>query len=62
MVLYRRVNERRLAEARQEGREEGLVKGLEQGVGKGREYERERLREWYANLPPEVKEKLPPPF
>ena len=53
-MLARRINERRLAEAREEGREEGLEKG--------REYERERLREWYANLPAEVKERLPPPF
>ena len=53
MVLNRRMNERRLAEARQEGREEER---------KRQEEERRRLREWYANLPAEVKEKLPPPF
>ena len=52
-MLARRMNERRLAEAREEGREEER-KRLEE--------ERERLREWYANLPAEVKEKLPPPF
>ena len=65
-MLARRINERRLAEARQEGHEEGMEKGIEKGievgVEKGREYERERLREWYANLPPESKEKVPPPF
>ena len=46
MVLYRRVNERRLAAAREEGREE----------------ERRRLREWYDSLPKEFKDQLPPPF
>ena len=46
MVLYRRVNERRLAVAREEGREE----------------ERRRLREWYDKLPKEIREQLPPPF
>lgn len=61
-MLARRINERRLAEARQEGEEVGVEKGIEIGVEKGREYERKRLREWYANLPPEAKEKLPPPF
>ena len=49
-MLARRINERRLAEAREEG------------VEKGREEERKRLREWYDNLPAEAKEKLPPPF
>ena len=49
-MLARRINERRLEEARQEGREEA------------REEERRRLREWYANLPQEVKDRLPPPF
>ena len=46
MVLYRRVNERRLAVAREEGREE----------------ERRRLWEWYDKLPKEIREQLPPPF
>ena len=65
-MLARRMNERRLGEAREEGieigMEKGIEKGIEIGVEKGREYERERLREWYANLPPESKEKVPPPF
>lgn len=60
-MLARRVNERRLEEARQEGHEEGLEKGREE-ERKGLEDERQRLREWYANLPAEAKEKLPPPF
>ena len=55
----RRINERRLAEARKEGHEEGLEKSR---GGEGREEERQKLREWYANLPAEAKEKLLPPF
>ena len=54
----RRINERRLAEAREEGHEEGLEKSR----AEGREEERQKLREWYANLPAEAKEKLLPPF
>ena len=53
MVLYRRVNERRLAAAREEGREEER---------KRLEGERRRLREWYDSLPKEFKDQLPPPF
>ena len=49
MVLYRRVNERLLANARQEGRQEA------------REEERRRLREWYYSLPQDVRDQLPPP-
>ena len=45
MVLARRLNERLLAEARQEGQKE----------------ERKRWREWYDSLPKEVKEQLSPP-
>ena len=52
-MLARRINERRLAEARQEGREEERRR-LEE--------ERARLKEWYANLPQEVKDQWPPPF
>jgi type VI protein secretion system component VasK len=51
-MLARRINERRLAEAREEGREEER-KRLEE--------ERRRLREWYANLPQEFRDQLPPP-
>ena len=58
MVLHRRVNERRLAAARQEGVEEGIEKGVE----KGREEERRRLQEWYANLPQEFRDQWPSPF
>ena len=58
MVLYRRVNERRLAAAREEGVEEGIEKGVE----KGREEERRRLQEWYANLPQEFRDQWPSPF
>ena len=61
MVLYRRVNERRLAAARQEGVEEGIEKGIEKGMEKGREYERRRLQEWFVNLPKEVRDQLSPP-
>ncbi len=52
-MLARRINERRLAEARQEGREEERRR-LEE--------ERARLKEWYTNLPQEVKDQWPPPF
>ncbi len=70
-MLARRINERRLAEARQEGREEER-KRLEEEREEERkrlegerarlEEERARIRNWYANLPPESKEKVPPPF
>ena len=44
-MLARRINERRLAEAREEGRKES----------------QKRWREWYANLPKEVRDQQPPP-
>ena len=62
MVLYRRVNERRLAAAREEGVEEGIEKGVEKGREEGREEERRRLQEWYANLPQEFRDQWPSPF
>ena len=62
MALNRRINERRLAEAREEGHEEGLEKDRAEGREEGRAEERQRLREWYANLPQEFKDRLPPPF
>ena len=70
-MLARRMNERRLSEAREEGREEERKRQEEERKRQEeerkrqeeeREEERRRLREWYANLPAEVKEKLPPPF
>ena len=46
MVLARRLNERRLAEAKQEGEDA----------------ERKRWREWYYSLPKELRdEHMPPP-
>lgn len=44
-MLARRINERRLAEAHQEGRKES----------------QKRWREWYAKLPKEVRDQQPPP-
>ena len=44
-MLARRINERRLAEAREEGREENQKK----------------WRDWYVNLPKEVRDQQPPP-
>ena len=49
MVLARRLNERRLADAKKEGKEEGL------------KTERKRWQTWYASLPDEVKDQQPPP-
>jgi type VI protein secretion system component VasK len=60
MVLYRRVNERRLAAAREEGREEERRRLEEEH--RRLEEERRQLREWFANLPQEFKDQLPPPF
>ena len=59
MVLYRRVNERRLAVAREEGREEERRRLEEEHRRLEEEHrrleeERRRLREWYANLAPRV--------
>ena len=48
-MLARRINERRLAEAREEGME------------KGREESQKRWREWYAKLPKEIRDQQPPP-
>ena len=67
MVLYRRVNERRLAVAREEGREEERRRLEEEHRRLEEEHrrleeERRRLREWFANLPQEFKDQLPPPF
>ena len=44
-MLARRINERRLGEAREEGIEIGMVKGIEIGVEKGREEGRVEGRE-----------------
>ena len=51
MVLARRLNERRLDEAKKEGKEEGL------------KTERKRWQAWYDSLPAEIKNQqlLPPP-
>ena len=45
MVLYRRVNERLLANAREEGEEKAT----------------KRWREWYDSLPKEIRDQLSPP-
>ena len=49
MVLYRRVNERLLTDARKEGHQAG------------QETTQRRWREWYDSLPQEVREQTPPP-
>ena len=69
MVLARRLNERRLADARKEGEEVGLEKGLEQGLEKGLEKGLEqgeknrhkRWQAWYDSLPDEFKNQQPAP-
>ena len=53
MVLARRLNERRLADARKEGEEVG-----EKRADKARH---KRWQAWYDNLPDEVKNQQPPP-
>ena len=53
MVLARRLNERRLADARKEGEEVG-----EKRADKARH---KRWQAWYDNLPDEVKVQQPPP-
>ena len=57
MVLYRRVNERLLADARKEGRQEGHQEGRQEG----REMTQKLWREWYASQPKEVRDQLSPP-
>ena len=52
------IDKDHLAAAKREGREQGGEKARRVV----REQERRRLREWYANLPQEVKDRLPPPF
>ena len=69
MVLYRRVNKRLLANARQEGhqeghregRKEGHQEGHQEGRQEGRQEERRRVREWYASLPKEIRDQIAPP-
>ena len=53
MVLARRLNERRLADAKEEGKEEGREEG--------RDDERKRWQDWYDSLSDEVKAQQPPP-
>ena len=57
MVLARRLNERRLADARKEGEELGEKRG-EKRADKARH---KRWQAWYDNLPDEVKNQQPPP-
>ena len=59
MVLYRRINERLLADARQEGEEKERERL--QGERDRLQAERDRLREWYYSLPRDVRDQLPPP-
>ena len=73
MVLARRLNERRLDEAKKEGLKEGKVEGLkegkEEGLKEGKEEglktERKRWQAWYDSLPAEIKNQqllpTPPP-
>ena len=49
-------------EGRAEGREEGLEQGRAEGLEQGRAEGRQRLREWYANLPPESQDQVLPPI
>ena len=53
MVLYRRVNERLLANAREEGEEIGVERGQKEAD--------KRWREWYDSLPREDRDRLTPP-
>jgi hypothetical protein len=72
MVLYNWLNKRRLEAAREEGYREGRLLGLQEVLEEERRWLQEafellseeyrRLQEWYANLPPEIKDQLPPPF
>ena len=71
MVLYRWLNKRKLEAAREEGYREGRLLGLQQALEEERRWlqvaferlveEHKRLQDWYANLPPEVRDQVPPP-
>ena len=71
MVLYNWLNKRRLEAAREEGYREGCLLGLQEVLEEERRWLQEafellsegyrRLQEWYANLPPEIRDQLPPP-
>ena len=74
MVLYRWLNERKLEAARKEGYREGLVLGLQEALEEERRLRRwlqtaaevlaeenRRLQDWYANLPSEIRDQVPPP-
>ena len=65
MVLVRRYNARRLADAHQEGKEEGREEGLEEGREQGREQglkiANKRWQAWYDSLSEEVKTQQPLP-
>ena len=74
MVLYKWLNKRRLEAAREEGRREGRLLGLQKALEEERKWRRwlqtgvevlaeenRRLQDWYANLPSEIKEQVPPP-
>ena len=65
-VLARRINERLLAEARQEGRREEQLRRREEQMRWREEqlrWREEQLlwREWYYSLPKEDRDKFPPP-
>ena len=55
MVLVRRLNERRLAEAEKKGREEGLKTASKRLLAYDKSWQ-----DWYNNLPQEVKDQQPP--
>ena len=55
MVLARRLNERRLAEAEKKGREEGLKIASKRLLAYDKSWQ-----DWYNNLPQEVKDQQPP--
>ena len=55
MVLVRRLNERRLAEAEKKGREEGLKIASKRLLAYDKSWQ-----DWYNNLPQEVKDQQPP--
>jgi hypothetical protein len=60
-----------LEAAREEGYREGRLLGLQQALEEERRWlqeafellseEHSRLQEWYANLPKEIRDQLPPP-
>ena len=57
MVLARRLNERRLADAKKQGKEEGRKEGRVEGLKTANKH----WQAWYDSLPEEVREQQSPP-